>query len=164
MFSFLQASEFWVAVGFLIFVGVLVYFGVPKLMIGALDQRTARIKAELDAATRLREEAAALLSEYQRKRGEADREAEAIVVSAKAEAERIAADAKAKMEELVARRTALAQSKIAQAETQALADVRAAAAEVAVEAAQRILAQNAKGKVADSLIEQGIRDVKARLN
>jgi F-type H+-transporting ATPase subunit b len=164
MFAFLVEAEFWVAVGFFIFVAVLIYFEVPKLMVGALDRRSARIKAELDAATRLREEAAALLSEYQRKRGEADREAEAIVTSAKAEAERIAAEAKTKMEELVARRTALAQSKIAQAEAQALADVRAAAAEAAVEAAERILAQSAKGKVADTLIEQGIRDVKAKLN
>jgi F-type H+-transporting ATPase subunit b len=164
MLDFLLEAEFWVAVGFFIFVAVLIYFEVPKMMIGALDQRSARIKAELDAATRLREEAAALLEQYRRKRAEADREAEAIVTSAKAEAELIAADAKAKMEELVARRTALAQTKIAQAEAQALADVRAAAADAAVEAAERVLVQSARGKIADTLVEQGIRDVKAKLN
>src|SRR5260370_24753933 len=101
MLDFILEAELRVAVGFFIFLAVLIYFGAPKLMIGALDQRSARIKAELDAATRLREEAAALLKEYQRKRGEADREAEAIVASAKAEAERMAAEANAKMAELV---------------------------------------------------------------
>jgi F-type H+-transporting ATPase subunit b len=160
----LMEAEFWVAVGFVIFVGVLVYFNVPRQMISALDQRGARIKAELDAARALREEAEQLVAAYKRKRGEADREAAVIVANAREEAERVAAEAKAKMEEFVARRTAMAQSKIAQAEAQALADVRAAAAEAAVTAAERILTASAKGKVADDLLDQGIRDVKAKLN
>ena len=79
-------------------------------MIEALDHRSARIKAELDEARRLRDEAGKLLAEYQRKQGEAEREAEAIVADAKAEAERVAAEARAKMEEFVARRTKLAES------------------------------------------------------
>ena len=164
MLEFVVEAEFWVAVGFFIFCGVLVYFEVPKLLIGAIDRRSARIKAELDVAKKLHEDAEALLKEYQRRRRDADSEAEAIVASAKAEAERIAAEARTKMEEFVARRTALAQTKIAQAETQALADVRAAAAEAAVEAAEKILTQTAKGKVADELLARGIRDVKAKLN
>jgi F-type H+-transporting ATPase subunit b len=160
----LHEAEFWVAVGFFIFVGVLFYFGVPKRMLDALDQRATRIKAELDEARQLRDEAEKLLAEYRRKRAEADREAEAIIAEAKAEAERVAAEAKTKMEEFVGRRTALAQTKIAQAEAQAVADVRAAAAEAAVTAATKILAESAKGKIADDLIEQGIKDVKAKLN
>jgi F-type H+-transporting ATPase subunit b len=160
----LMEAEFWVAVGFFIFVGVLFYFNVPQQMISALDQRGARIKAELDAARALREEAEQLVAAYRRKRGEADREAEVIVANAREEAERVAAEAKTKMEEFVARRTAMAESKIAQAEAQAVADVRAAAAEAAVTAAERILTASAKGKVADDLLDQGIRDVKAKLN
>ncbi|MGA2125883.1 MAG: ATP F0F1 synthase subunit B [Xanthobacteraceae bacterium] len=160
----LHEAEFWVAVGFFLFIGLLFYFGVPKRMTGALDQRAGRIKAELDEALKLRREAEGLLAEYKRKRAEADREAEAIIAGANAEAERVAAEAKTRMEEFIARRTALAQTKIAQAEAQALADVRAAAAEAAVTAAERILADSAKGKVADDLLERGIRDVKARLN
>jgi F-type H+-transporting ATPase subunit b len=160
----LHEAEFWVAVGFFIFVGVLVYFGVPRRMLDALDQRATRIKAELDEARQLRDEAEKLLAEYTRRRAAADREAEAIIAEAKAEAERVAAEAKVKVEEFVARRTALAQTKIAQAEAQAVADVRAAAAEAAVTAAARILAETTKGKIADDLLEQGIRDVKAKLN
>ena len=146
------------------FVGVLVYFGVHKLDLGGIDERRDRIKAELDEARRLKEEAQALLAEYQRKQHEAEREAQAIIAGAKAEAERLAAEAKAKMEEFVARRTKMAETKIAQAEAQAVADVRAAAAEAAVAAAEKILSETVKGKVADELIAKGIDDVKGKLN
>jgi len=160
----LAEAEFWVAVAFVIFVGVLVKVGAPRLLIGALDDRSARIKAELDEARRVREEAQALLADYQRRRGEADREADAIVVAAKAEAERLAAEGKAKVEEFVARRTRMAEAKIAQAESQAVADVRAAAADAAVAAAEKILSDAAKGKVGDDLIARGIADLKTKLN
>jgi F-type H+-transporting ATPase subunit b len=112
----------------------------------------------------VRDEAQALLAEYKRKRGEADREAEAIVTAARDEAERLAAEAKTKVEEFVARRTKMAETKIAQAEAQAVADVRSAAADAAVTAAEKILSETARGKVGDDLIAHGIRDLKAKLN
>ena len=160
----IQEPEFWVAVAFVLFLAVLVYAGVHKTVIVALDQRSDRIKAELDEARRLRDEAGKLLADYQRKQREAEREAEAIITEAKAEAERVAAEARGKMEEFVARRTKLAESKIGQAEAQALADVRAAAADAAAAAAETILRDTAKGKVADDLIARGIADVRAKLN
>jgi len=160
----LGEAEFWVAVTFVIFLGVLVKAGVHRTVVDGLDGRAARIKGELDEARRVRDEAQALLADYQKKRGEADREAEAIVTAARAEAERLAAEAKTKVEEFVARRTKMAETKIAQAEAQALADVRAAAADAAVAAAEKILGETAKGKVGDDLIAQGIRDLKAKLN
>jgi F-type H+-transporting ATPase subunit b len=159
-----QEPEFWVAVAFVLFLGVLVYVGAHKTVIEALDRRSARIKAELDEARRLRDEAEKLLAEYQRKQREAEREAEAIIAEARAEAERVAAESRGKMEEFVARRTRLAETKIGQAEALALAEVRAAAADAAVAAAEKILRETAKGKVADDLIAQGIADVKAKLN
>jgi F-type H+-transporting ATPase subunit b len=160
----LAEAEFWVAVAFVIFLAVLARLGVHRMLVDALDSRAASIKAELDEARRVRDEAQALLAEYQRKRGEADREAEAIVTAARTEAERVAAEAKTKVEEFVARRTKMAETKIAQAEAQAVADVRSAAADAAVAAAEKILSATAKGKVGDDLIAQGIRDLKAKLN
>jgi len=157
-------AEFWVAVAFVIFVGFAVYMGLHRTILDALDQRGARIKAELDEALRLKEEAGKLLAAYQGKHRQAEREAEAIIASARVEAERVAAEAKAKMEDFVARRTKMAETKIAQAEVQALADVRAAAADAAVAAAEKILTETAKGKVADELIAKGIRDVEGKLN
>ena len=159
-----QTPEFWVAVAFVIFCAVLFYLGTHKKVAEALDQRSARIKAELDDARRLRDEAAQLLAEYQRKQRDAENEAAGIIAGAKAEAERLAIEARTKMEEFVARRTSMAETKINQAEAQALADVRAAAAEAAVAAAEKILAQTVKGKVADDLIAQGISDATKKLN
>jgi F-type H+-transporting ATPase subunit b len=157
-------AEFWVAVAFVIFVGILVYVGVPKMLTAALDDRARRVQAELDEARRLKEEAERLLAEYQGKQRQAESEAAAIISGARSEAERIAAEAKIKMEEFVARRTKMAETKIAQAEAQAVADGRAAAAEAAVTAAEKILTESVKGKVADDLIARGIGDVKAKLN
>ena len=158
------SAELWVAVAFLILMGVFGYFGVHRTILTALDHRSERIRKELDDARRLKEEAAKLVAEYRSRRETAEREAQEIVTSAKAEAERIAAEAKAKMEEFVARRTKSAESKIAQAETQAIADVRAAAAEAAVTAATSIMSQSVKGSVADDLIAKGIKDVREKLN
>ena len=156
--------ELWVAVGFAIFVGILIYVGVPKMVTKALDDRGKRVQAELDEARRLKEEAQKLLAEYKAKQRQADDEAAAIIAGARSEAERIAAESKTKMEEFVARRTKMAETKIAQAEAQAVADVRAAAAEAAVSAAEKILTESVKGKIADDLLGRGIGDVKAKLN
>src|SRR3979490_1352190 len=137
--------EFWVAVAFVILVAVFAYFGIHRTVLTALDHRSERIKAELEDARRLKEEAAKLLAEYQARRASAEREAQEIIASAKADAERIAAEAKAKMEDSVERRPKPAESKTALPEPQALADVRAAAAEAAVTAASVILQQSVKG-------------------
>ena len=156
--------EIWVAIAFVVFVGGLCYLGVHRMIGSALDKRAADIKAELDEARRLKDEAMQLLADYRRKRDQAEGEAQEIIAGANAEAERLAAEAKTKAEEFVARRTKLAETKIAMAEAQALTDVRAAAAEAAVAAAEKILTQEAKGKVAADLIAKGIDDVRKKLN
>jgi F-type H+-transporting ATPase subunit b len=160
----MHETENWVAIAFLFFIGLLVYLGVHRKLLDALDQRQTRIKSELDEAKRLREEAETLLAELKRKGREAETEAQAIISGAMAEAERIAAEAKARIEELVMRRTKIAEGKITQAEVQAVADVRSAAAEAAAAAAAKILSAAAKGKVAENLLSQGIEDIKAKFN
>ena len=159
-----EEPETWVAIAFVILMGVFAYFGVHRTVLKALDNRSARIKAELDDARRLKDEAATVLAESKNRRASAEREAEEIITSAKAEAERIAAEAKTKMEDFVARRTKTAESKIALAEAQALADVRAAAADAAVQAASTILSKSVKGEVADDLLSKGIAEVRQKLN
>ena len=156
--------EFWVAVAFVILIGVFVYYGIHRTVLTTLDHRSDRIRSELDDARRLKDEAAKLLAEYKARHATAEREAEDIIASAKAEAERIASEAKAKMEDFVARRTKTAESKIALAEAQAVADVRSAAANAAVSAASIILSQSVKGEVADDLLARGITEVRQKLN
>ena len=158
------APEFWVAVAFVILMGVFAYVGVHRTVLTALDHRAERIRAELDDARRLKDEAAKLLAEYKARHAKAEAEAQDIIASAKAEAERIASEAKTKLEDFVARRTKTAEGKIALAEAQALADVRAAAANAAVTAASAILSQSVQGSVADDLLTKGIDEVKAKLN
>lgn len=158
------SAELWVAVGFVLFLGILVYAGVPGKILGALDIRSAKIKAELEEARALREEAGRVLADYARKREQAEAEAEQIIAAAKLDAERQAVDAKAKAEEFVARRTKMAEQKIALAETQAVAEVRAAAADAAVSAAERVLIAQAKGKLGDQLFDKGLSEVRSKLN
>lgn len=157
-------AEFWVAVAFVLLMATLGYFGIHRTILTALDHRRDRIKTELDEARRMRDEAAALLVEYKARQAAAEREAQEIIASAQEEAERIAAEAKAKLEDFVARRTKSAEGKIALAEAQALADVRAAAANAAVAAATTILQRSVTGQVADDLLEKGIGEVRAKLN
>jgi F-type H+-transporting ATPase subunit b len=160
----LAEAETWVAIAFVILMGIFAYVGVHRTILSALDRRSARIKAELDDARRLKEEAAKLLADYRARRASAEREAQDIIASAKAEAERIAADARVKMEDFVARRTKAAEGKIALAEAQAVADVRAAAADAAVAAASTILSKSVKGQAAEDLLAKGIKEVRAKLN
>ena len=164
MIDLIYEPETWVAIAFLIFVGILVKLGVPDLLFRALDDRSARIKAELDEALKLRKEAEGVLAEYKRRQGEAEKTAESIIVNARVEADRMAAEAQVKIEEFITRRTKMAETKIAQAEAQALADVRAAAADVAIAAAEAILVKTTHGAAAEVLITKGIGDLKAKLN
>jgi len=157
-------AESWVALAFLCFLGLLVYLGAHRKMIAAIDNRQARIKSELEKARRLREEAQTLLGEFERKARDAETEAQAIIAGAKAEAERLAAEARLKAEDFVARRTKMAETKIAQAEAQAVADVRSAAADAAVAAAEKIIATAAKGKVAEDLLARGIAEIRQKFN
>jgi F-type H+-transporting ATPase subunit b len=157
-------AEFWVLISFLVFVGVILYYKVPAMVTAALDKRAVDIARELDEARRLREEAQALLASYQRKQAEAMQEADAIVTQAKAEAERLAAETRANMQAQVERRTQLAQDKIAQAETQALQEVRAVAAEVAAGAAQRLIAEKVDAAKDAAIVERSIAELASKLH
>ncbi len=160
----LRSAEFWVAVSFVIFCGILLYYKVPGLLAKALDDRAAGIRRELDEARRLREEAQALLADYEKKHRNAAEEAQAIVDTAQREAQAIAAEMRTNLTETLARRTRLAEEKIARAEAQAVDDVRAAAVERAIAAAERILREKAAGANGAALIDQGIQGLKGRLN
>jgi F-type H+-transporting ATPase subunit b len=160
----LASAEFWVAVAFVIFWGILFYYGVPARILSALDSRGQRIAGELAEASRLRADAEALLREYEAKRAAAEREAADIVSSARDEAERLARDAQEKMADFVRRRTASAETKIAQAEAQAAAEVRAAAVDAAVRASEQVLRGELTGAAAESLVTSSLGDVRRRLH
>jgi F-type H+-transporting ATPase subunit b len=152
--------EFIVAVCFAIFVGLMIYLGVHRKINSALDGRASRIEAELAEATRLRTEAEALLASFEKRGAEALAEAEAVVAQAHAEAERIASEAHARMSEFIHRRTKQAEEKISVVETQAATEVRAAAADAAIKAAEMVLRGETQGAFGGELIGKGIADLK----
>jgi F-type H+-transporting ATPase subunit b len=162
--SMIAKPEFWVAVSFFGFVGLLIYYKVPALIGKALDDRAERIRQELDEARRLREEAQALLADYQKKRAAAEEEAKAIVEQARREADALATETRRGLLETLERRSKLAEEKIARAEAQAISDVRAAAVETAVAAAERVLAGKVNAQSGAALVEQSIRSLKGKLN
>jgi len=163
MQGLLGNAEFWVAVAFVIFWGIMFYYGVPGKVLNQLDARGKRIADEFAEARRLREDAEKLLKEFEAKRASAEREAADIVSAAKDEAERLAREAQEKMADFVKRRTASAEAKIAQAEAQAAAEVRAAAIDAAVKASERVLRQEITGDAAASLVSQGLSEVRTKL-
>lgn len=157
-------ATFWALVGLVIFLAIMAYLKVPGMINGSLDKRADRIRNEIEEARRLREEAQQLLAEYQRKRQEAEQEAQDMVSAAKREAKQIVAEAKEKTEEYVARRTALAEQKIAQAERDAVNEVRSLAVDVAVAAAGNILADKVDSAKSAELFKDALGQVKTKLN
>jgi F-type H+-transporting ATPase subunit b len=160
----LEDATFWALVGLILFLALIVYMKVPGKITAALDNRAETIRTELEQARKLREEAQALLAEYQRKAREAEAEVEEIIDQARREAEAFGAEAKKRVEDYVVSRTKMAEGKIAQAEAQAIREVRSLSADVAIGAAQRILSARARGAAAEGLIKQAIDDVKAKLH
>jgi len=152
--------EFFVAAGFAIFVGLMIYYGMHKKIAESLDKRAERIAAEVAEAERLRAEAEALLASFENRRAEAQAEAEAVVAQAHAEAQRIADEAHARIAEFLQRRTKQAEEKIGLAEVQAAAEVRAAAAEAAIKAAEAVLCVEAQGAFGSELVTKSIADLK----
>lgn len=159
---FWQEPETWLAVGFLIFVGMLAR-PVWKKATAALDARAAQIEAELEEARKLREEAQALLASYQRKQRDATREAEKIIAHAEEEAKRLTADAESALTETLKRREALTADKIAAAQAKAVAEVKAEAVEIALAATERLLKERLDEARADALVDAAVRDLPARL-
>jgi F-type H+-transporting ATPase subunit b len=163
-FFSLRNSDFIVSISFLVFVGILIYFKVPARIAGLLDARAVQIKADLDEARALREEAKALLASYERKQKEVKEQSDRIIAAAKAEAEAAAAQAKADMHASISRRMAAAAEQIQAAENSAVRAVREQAISVAIAAAGEVLAKQMTAQGAQASIDAAIQQVDAKLH
>ena len=157
-------ATFYALVGLILFLALIAYLKVPGKIAEALDARADKIGNELAEAKRLREEAQSLVAEYQRKRKDAEAEAASIVAAAQREAEMLTAEARQKTEDYVTRRTALSEQKIKQAESDAINAVRAAAVDLAISAAEKVLAAKTDASAQDALFQKALGEVKGRLN
>ncbi|PWE17642.1 F0F1 ATP synthase subunit B [Marinicauda salina] len=155
---------FWAFIGLIVFFVVIALVGAPKMLTKMLDDRAENIRKELDEARRLREEAQERLATYERRQREAAAEAEQIVKQAKHEADLLREDAKKQIAERIERRTAMAEQRIAQAEAQAAKEVRAMAADLAVEAASALLQNKLTKTQKNALVKDDIAGLKSRLN
>ncbi|MGF1627021.1 MAG: F0F1 ATP synthase subunit B [Alphaproteobacteria bacterium] len=158
-----QQAEFWVAVAFAVTVLLIIWKG-GRPILKSLDDRAAKIRTELDAAEALREEAQHLLADYQRRQRDAVKECEAIIVQARADAESLIGESRARLDETLARREQLAIDRIAQAEAQAQASIRAEAAQLVVTASREILAKQLEGAPGASLVDAAIGDLPKHLH
>ncbi len=161
--AFYEAPEFWVMVAFVIIVaaaGKAVFTIATK----ALDERAQGISNQIEQATKLREDAQDLLASYERQHRDALKEAEEIVTRARAEAERLSAQAAEALKKALKRREQMAMERIAQAEANALGEVRSLTVDVAIEAARRVLADKVTGKKADALVEASIKELVDKLH
>lgn len=161
MTEVLMTDTFWAFIGLVLFLALVGYFKVPNLVIRSLDERAKRIKDELDEALRLREEAQELLAEYQRKRSEAEQDAQEIIAAAEHKVEAIIAEARMEVEKYIKNRNKLAEQKIAQAESEAIRMVSLSSIDLAISAAREIMAKELDSEKMDLLIQKTLIKMKA---
>ena len=161
--EFIYEPEFWVAVSFFIFIGVLVYLGVHKKVANELDDRALRISKELEEVRRLREEAEKLLADNRRKLGDVVTEVDNIIALAARQAETLAVETRQSLKQHVERRIKLAEEKIARAEMEAVRELRNDAVDVAIAAAQNLIAAKLTPNRAKKLVSESTRALKTLL-
>jgi F-type H+-transporting ATPase subunit b len=160
----LAEAEAWVLIGLLIFLAIVIFVAkAPKAVAGMLDAKTKAIRSDLDEAARIREEAERLLTELRAERAKAEQDAKTMLEQAQVQARQFEVDAKAKLEESLKRRQAMTERKIADAERRAMDDVRAAAADMAVQMAEQVLANRLSGTTSDPLVDRAIAQLGAKL-
>ncbi len=156
-------ESFFVALSFVTVIGAFLYLKLPQRLLSALDTKSAEIADALEQARKLREDAEALLADYEARRKSAEQQAEEIVTEARATAERLVEEAHVAMQAQFERRTQQAESKIARAEEQLVGEVRAAITRLAVDPAAHLIETGMSAQQANSLIEQNISELKDRL-
>lgn len=157
-------AEFWVGVGLLIFLAVVLFVAKAHTKVAAtLDAKAAAIQADLNEAARIREEAQALLESLKAERVRAEEQAREMLAQAEAQVAQFQAAARAQLEETLARRQALTEQKIAQAEAQAAAEVKAAAADLAAQIAEQVLTARLAGAKSDPLVDRAIGQLAGKL-
>ncbi len=163
-FFSLGNTDFVVTIGFIVFIGVLLYFKVPTMILGMLDKRADGIRSELDEAKALREEAQALLASYERRQREVQEQADRIIAHAKEEAVVAGEQARADLEKSISRRLAAAEDQIASAQAGAVKEVRDRAIAVAIKAARDVVAKQMTAKDAAKSIDDSIAEVGQKLH
>jgi F-type H+-transporting ATPase subunit b len=164
MFDFLDNPTIVVGISFVLFIILIIYLKVPGKIAASLDEKSTKIKAEIDEARKLKEDAQAILAQFQRKQQNAKKETEDMLAMAKEESEIFAKEAEENFKILSARQTKAAEEKIAIMEANAVKEIQATAASVAINAAGQILGDVMDKKALSKLTDNSIDDLEKRLN
>lgn len=159
----LSDPTFWVGLAFVLVVAM-AFKPAAKAVFSSLDGRAAKIRAQIEEARKLREDAQVLLTSYQGKQQNAMAEAERIISQAKEEATRIRIDAEAGLARALERRQKQALEHIAQSEAQALAQVQRTAVDAALTAAEALIRENMDDDKKLALADKAISELQARMN
>ena len=159
----LRQAEFWVAIAFVVLIAAL-WRPAQRVITTGLDERARKIRAELQEAQRLRDEAERILTEYRKKQSKALGEAAEIAKQAAGEAERSRRQAQAELEASLKRREQQAMDRIAQAEAKAVEELRALAVDLAIAATRRLLKDHLDPARAAALVDRAIAELPQRLH
>ena len=157
--EFFSQPASWTLVAFIIFVAIAIYLKAPSLIGKLLDEQIERVKKELSDAIELKEEANALLAEYERKKEDAEKEAEIIVANAKERAKNYEQSALAKSEEIIKRQEAQSVEKINQAEIQAMSKIRKSIIEKSIDSAEKLVSEKISTKKSDQIFTDSLKDL-----
>ena len=156
-------SSFFVAISFLIFVGLVIYMGLPRIIISALDKRSEDIQKELDEARNLREEAQKILAKEKKNLDKAEEESKNLIEKTKQQVDEMTKKAEEILKEDIARKKKIAELKIEQAQTEAINDVRTRVASLSYEITKSYLSENLDKKVSETILDDSITEVKKNL-
>ena len=160
--EFFQDPASWILISFIIFCGIMWRFAKDKFL-SMIDSRIETIKKEITTAENLRVEAQELLAQYQRKQRDAAKEAQQIVETAKEHAEQIKKDADVELKEAAKRREAQLKERLKRMEDAAIQEIRAYAAELAMQATREIIAEQLDKKANEKLVDESIKSVSKKL-
>ncbi|MDA9651115.1 hypothetical protein N9T16_00330 [Pelagibacteraceae bacterium] len=157
--EFFSQPASWTLVAFAIFVAIAIYLKAPSMIGKLLDEQIERVKKELSDAIELKEEANTLLAEYERKKEDAEKEAETIIANAKVRAKNYEQSALTKSEEIIKRQEAQSIEKINQAEIQAMSKIRKSIIEKSIDSAEKLVSEKISSKKSDQIFTDSLKDL-----
>ena len=156
-------ATFWVAISFFIFIGLLIYFKIPKKIQDSLDENILNIKKQIENAEKLKEEAKSLLSEQEKKLSSSKTEITKMISEANEQAEKNVLRVNDEFHKLTENRKKSAEEKIRQMKEQAFNDMKNASVKIAIESVSRLLKNSLDKSKLDKIYSQSIEETKLAL-
>ena len=156
-------ATFWVAISFVLFIGLLVYFKIPQKVNEMLNQLIVNIKNEIDESEKLRNEAKNLLDKSQKKLDSANSEALKIIDQAKKDSENLVIEINEKFHKSAEIKKKLAEVKISQMKEAAIKEIKDTSIKIAVDSVKKIITTSVDKNKLDAIFEKDLEEAKTEL-